>query len=479
MPTAVIAGGSVAGLASALALSGAGYRIVVLEREAPPPAGPVTEAAGPWRRSLVPQSSHSHTLTSLGVRLLRAHAPEVLRAALAAGAPLLDLTVARPPGAPGGAREADDLVALGCRRTTLELLLYRAVCAVPDVTVRHGQAVGGLELSPAGDRVRAAVTGAGERVPADVVVDATGRAALSRGWLRAAGVPVADDRISPSGLTGFTRFYRLLGDRWPGPLGRGNAAGDIWGHYAGVLHPGDDGTFSIALGVLPGDRAMAELRSEDGFTAVARATPGLEHWLDPEVSVPLSPVHAITSPPNALRGTAMPHQRPVAGLFPVGDAACVTNPLFGRGMSLALAHAFRLAALLTAHEDVDIAQRRAFARMTRELFLPWYEQSAAADLARIARWQAAIDGTAPPRSPGPPGAGPPTSEEIGAAARHDGLVWDALTRMLMTLATPAEMLRTEGFTARVRAAAVPLDRSGEPARADLLRLLAGARGASV
>ncbi|MFI9173091.1 FAD-dependent oxidoreductase [Streptomyces lincolnensis] len=485
MPAAVVAGGSVAGLATALALSGIGYDVQVLERAAPPPEGPLDAAADGWRRPTVPQSGHSHTLTSLGVRVLRERAPRVLAAAAAAGAHTLDLTAALPGDATDGAREPGDeeLVALGVRRAVLELVLYRAVRELPGVTVRHGTAVGGLELDPAGRRVLAVVTTDGERVPADVVVDATGRQTLSRTWLRIAGVPVAEDRSSPSGLSGCTRFYLLNGAGRPGPLGRGNAAGGIWDHYAGVLHPGDGGTFSIALATLPGDRATAELRRPAGFTAVARATPGLTDWLAEGVAEPISPVHAITSPPNLLRGVATTGQRPVAGLFPVGDAACVTNPLFGRGLSLALDHAFRLADVLAARPEVDIAQRRAVARMTEELFLPWYEQSVASDRARIAHWRAAVNGASPP--PAPPAAdGMPTFEEVSFAARHDGLVWRGLTRMLMTLATPGQVLGDDKFTARVRqatgaGAGRPRPQHGAPGRADLLRLLTEARRAAV
>lgn len=467
--TAVVAGTGIAGLAGALALHGIGHRVLVLERGAEPPAGEVAAAAGRWARPTVPQGIHSHTLTSLGVKVLRERAPHVLDAALAAGAQLLDLTEALPKGAADGGREPGDeeLVALGCRRTALELVLYRAVAALPGVEIRHGRAVGALELDPGDGRVRAVRTDGGERIAADVVIDATGRQAAARSWLRAAGVPVAEDRVGPSGLSGFTRFYRLTGEGRPGPLNRGNAAGDIFDHYAGVLHPGDNGTFSIALATLPGDRALHGLLTPAGFTAAARATPGLGAWLADGVSEPISPVHAITSPPNTLRGTATSAQRPVPGLFPLGDAACVTNPLFGRGMSLALAHAFRLADLLAAHPAVDTVQSRAAAREAEALFLPWYEQSAAADRERIARWRARVDGRRAAAA----------SAALADAARTDATVWRALTRMLMGLTTPAQLLGDEKVLARVRDAAPAPVRPQAPVREELVRLVRDAEGA--
>ncbi|MFD5159701.1 NAD(P)/FAD-dependent oxidoreductase [Streptomyces hawaiiensis] len=470
MPTAIIAGGSVAGLASALALSGIGYRVLVLERAPQPPTCSMDEATSRWERPTVPQGLQSHTLTSLGVRVLRERAPQVLAAARAAGALTLDLTQALPADAIDSAREARDseLVALGIRRSSLEILLHRTVGDLADVTIRHDTTVAGLELAPKGRRVRALITGKGERIPADIVVDATGRRALSRRWLRYAGIPVATDRTSPSGLAGHARFYRLKGDALPGPLNRGHGVGDVFGHYAGVLHPGDNHTFSIALGSLPGDRALHGLRTGPGFTEAARATPGIAPWLEDSVSSPISPVRAISSPPNTLWGPAGPEQCPVPGLFQVGDAACITNPLFGRGMSLALDHAFKLADLLAGQPEIDIAQRQAAARMTHELFLPWYQQSAASDQLRIARWRAAVNNTPAPAVPRP-GGGLPTTEEIVSAARSDGTVWRGLTRMLMTLSTPAELFRDDKFLARIKQAPAAPEPSPAPGRDELVR----------
>ncbi|WP_369381167.1 FAD-dependent oxidoreductase [Streptomyces sp. cg36] len=468
MPAALVVGGSVAGLAAALALAGTGRQVVVLERSAPPPRGAMCDLHNRWQRPTVPQAQHSHTLTSLGVRTLRKRAPEVLERLVASGAPLFDLTRALPQGATDRAREVgdDDLVALGCRRTTLEMVLYRAVAALPQVDIRHGTTVRGLRLGPDGRAVRGVVTTDGAHLAADVVVDATGRRAAARGWLTEAGIPVEADETSPSGLRGFSRFYRLRSGSLPGPLNRGHAAGDIWDHYAGVLHPADAGTFSIALGTLPGDPALAGLRDPDAFTAAARATPGLTEWLDESVSAPHSAVHVITSPANSLRATAL--RPPVAGLFPVGDAACVTDPLFGRGMSLALAQAFGLADVLAARPAEQ--WRDAAADFAETLLRPWYEHAADADRERIARWNAMVYRR--PLSPAAPG------QAVRATAAHDGTVWRGLTRVLMGLATPDEVFGDEKFRHRVAQAPQGAVATGAapPPRDELVRAVAAAEG---
>ncbi|MEV6549466.1 hypothetical protein AB0M57_12205 [Streptomyces sp. NPDC051597] len=473
MSKALVVGGSVAGLATALALAGSGRRVTVLERSAPPPRGAMADLHSRWQRPTVPQAQQSHTLTSLGVRTLRTRAPEVLERLMAAGAPLFDLTRAIPPGATDRAREVGDdlLVALGCRRTTLELVLYRTVEALPQVEIRHGTTVRGLRLGSDRQSVRGVVTTDGAHLSAEVVVDATGRRAAARGWLTDAGAPVAGDLTSPGGLRGFTRFYRLRSGSLPGPLNRGHAAGDIWDHYAGVLHPGDAGTFAIALGTLPGDTELDRLRHADAFTAVARATPGLTAWLDDAVSAPISGVQVIGGPANTLRATAV--RPPVAGLFPVGDAACVTNPLYGRGMSLALAHAFGLADTLASHPARQRGE--AAAELADVLLRPWYEHAASTDRERIGRWSAVVHG----RSLPPVYAGCPNTSIRSAAAR-DGTVWRGLTRVLMGLSTPDEVFGDEKFRHRVAQAPrgpLPAD-TGPLPRAQLLNVLTAAEGAS-
>ncbi|WP_206740190.1 SAM-dependent methyltransferase [Streptomyces lydicus] len=369
-----------------------------------------------------------------------------------AGAELLDLTEALPASVRDRSREADDdeLVALACRRNVFELLLYRAVRELPHVHSDRNVVVRDLVIDPSTDRVRAVVTAGGERIPADVVIDATGRRAQSRNWLAGAGIPVADDRTAPSALTGFSRQYRLHGSERPGPLNRGNAVGGIWDHYVAALHPADNGTFAIAVMVGSGDPAGAGLREPAAFTTVARGTPGIGPWLAPGVSEPLTPVNVITCPPNVLRGTATARRPAVAGLFAVGDAACVTNPLYGRGMSLALRHAFALAGLLGG-ATVDHELSRDAARLAEQVYAPWYRFAAQEDGRRTAQWNAATGGE--PAAPPAGVLGPlPAPEQLRTAMLSDAFVWRTVTRTRMGLRDPAEAFADETFLARVRQA---------------------------
>jgi hypothetical protein len=200
---------------------------------------------------------------------------------------------------------------------------------------------------------------------------------------------------------------------------------------------------------------MRVLRDPAAFTAVARATPGVADWLAPGMSAPITGIRAITCPPNAVRTLAV--DPPVAGLVPLGDAAAVTNPLYGRGVSLALTHAFRLGDLLAAGGD-------ATSRLAAELVLPWFRLSVADDEERVAHWRAAVHGWAPPPRPSKL-----TMRTIARVADRDAVVWRGLLRVLMGLSHPDTVLADAAFADRVRRLLVDQapSRPG-PSRADLL-----------
>ncbi|MFJ4840106.1 NAD(P)/FAD-dependent oxidoreductase [Streptomyces sp. NPDC088746] len=465
-PAVVVVGGSVAGLATALALALRGMPVRVLEQTPVPPDGPPEKAAELWRRPTVAQSGHSHVLTSLGVRVLRARAPQVLDAAAEAGARMLDLMRALPARADDGVRRPGDeeLVALAVRRPVFELVLRQVLRSLPNVGISHGVTVVALRTTPSGSRVTGVVTGDGESIPAHAVVDATGRRAASRSWLTTAGLPPGPERTAPTRVRAFTRFYRLRSPgTLPGPLNRGNAAGGIWDHYAAVAHLADNDTYALTLGVPTADPETTGMRYPGPFTAVARLSPHLAPWVDPTVGEAISDVRPMTLPPNKL--CCAPGAGPIAGLYPVGDAACVTDPLFGRGMSLALRHAFLLAELL---EDEPAAEEQAgrAARIADDVYRSWYEHAVREDAARTALWRARVTGSPPPAAPE---TARPALPEVARAASTDGAVWRGLTRVLMGLETVEDVLDDEAFRRRVRTAPAPAGAvSPPPTREELV-----------
>ncbi|HEX6391893.1 MAG TPA: hypothetical protein VFZ97_00515, partial [Acidimicrobiales bacterium] len=89
----VVAGGSVAGLATALALGRAGADVVVVERDVIPEVNDAETAFGVERPG-VPQSHFLHAFLARMVKVLRERFPDVLDDLLEAGA-----RIDRPPAA--------------------------------------------------------------------------------------------------------------------------------------------------------------------------------------------------------------------------------------------------------------------------------------------------------------------------------------------------------------------------------------------
>ncbi|WP_406693299.1 hypothetical protein REH65_32470 [Saccharopolyspora sp. ID03-671] len=412
----------------------------------------------------MPQAAHDHVLNALGVWTLRRYAPGLLTGLLEAGARLWDLRTAAP-----GDVDDEDLITVFCRRSVLDLVLHRCASALPTVTISHETAV--TELLLDSDRVAGVVTDSGEPLAADLVVDASGRRCASRTWLAAAGFPAGKDLTGASHLRAFGRFYRLRqpGGSPPGPLNRGNAAGGVWGHYSAVAHPADNDVFAITLGTLPGDHATTALRDPGVFTAVCGISPYLFPWVDESAVEPMGPVRVIGMPPNLLRGAS-----PLVGLLRVGDAACVTDPMFGRGLSLAFTHAFRLADLIDRHPSAAVELGRAAADLSDELLRPWYEQSIHDSWVRVERWRAAA--SLPPASRCPPV--PPVAPDLWAAASKaaatDPVVWQGVTRAQTSLTTPARLFADVDFPSRVRqvpAEPAPAPETSPPTRTELLQTI--------
>ncbi|GAB2846249.1 FAD-dependent oxidoreductase [Lentzea nigeriaca] len=443
MSNVIIVGGSVIGFGAALALADQGHRVRILERSTDEPPSTVDSAAT-WHRPTVPQFLQSHAFASLGCNLLRDRARDVYDGLRAAGAGEVNLADYPPPMLGGITRrpEDDDLRMVLSRRSTFELVLRERALARPGVSVRTGATVRGLVAS--GNRVTGVRLADGETIEADLVVDATGRKTAADTWLADADLPGRDVTSESCKIVYYTRYYRQRSERPPGPLNRGFGAGGLWDHYTAVLFLGDNGTFSISLGVLPEDTQMKGLREEEAFTAAVRATPLLAGWVAPGNSEPISPVYSMGSLDNSLR-LPVEGQPLVEGFFPIGDALCTTNPAYGRGVSLGLQEAFLLADLLAEHPEPGETQAREFVARSTRLVRPWFEEAVMNDRGRAGLWEATVNGRQPQRPP----AGVVTFGTAVAAASQDEEVWRRVANVMMMLKPPSALYADDEIRARV------------------------------
>jgi 2-polyprenyl-6-methoxyphenol hydroxylase-like FAD-dependent oxidoreductase len=370
----VVVGGGMAGLGSALALARDGHQVTILERDdTPMPASP-DDAFEHWERRGAPQVRHSHAFLARMRMQLLARVPDVYASLLDAGASELRFTDHLPDTLvdhdlrPGD----DELVAIACRRTTFEWVLRRAALAEPGVELRHGVAAGGL-VADAGDVPRVTGVRAGDEVlPADLVVDARGPRSSSDEWLAAIGTASSvPEELVESGIVYFSRFYRLA-EGAALPETAGPVAADL-GFIKLAVFVGDNRTFSITFAVDADDEALRRrLIDADVFEQAAGVMPMTVGWREPGLATPLTGVHVMAGLRNRYRPLVVDDAPLVLGFVGAGDASVCTNPLYGRGCSLALVHAFGLADAWRAYPDDLAGFAREFAAFTERELVPWF-----------------------------------------------------------------------------------------------------------
>lgn len=401
---AVVLGGSVSGLGAGLALSRAGHDVVLVEQDATPlPPDPV-EAFFSWDRHGAPQVWHSHAFLARLRNLLRERAPDILEALLAAGANEIRFGENLPPELqPYEPDPSDeDLVLLACRRITFEWVLRKQVLALPHVAWHGGVSCRGLVAKPDPDSGLPTVTGvrvetsdgAREVLDADVVVDATGRRSALPQWLEEIGAQAPEEEREDCGIFYTSRFYRLRdGERPPGAAAL--VAMDL-GYLKYAVFPGDAGIFSVTLAASKDDAPLRCMMQPESFERALAALPPVQDWVQPARSEPITEVRNIAALQNRRRRFVRDGRPLALGVHAVGDAAVCQNPMYGRGCSLCMVHAWSLADVLDEHAGDPYAAALAFDSVTRRELDPWYEAAVMSD--RDAREVAAAQRRGDPSS---------------------------------------------------------------------------------
>src|SRR3954451_637131 len=381
----VIIGAGVAGLTAALALSRIGAEVVVVDRdEPPPPAGEPEDAFTEWARPQVVQGRQPHNFLARTVLQFRQNAPDVLDMLAGHG-------VVADPGPmaliPEDSRVAgdDEIAWLPTRRLVFELLLRRYVEQQPGVQVRARAVVRGLSSTPDGPdrrpRLRGVVLDDGTALAADWVVDASGRRGAIPDLLDEIGAAPMPRRSQPCGLTYYSRHFRLLDDTPPWMAG-GVRSDEPPLYFSGFA--GDSRTVCFLLAPPTWDRDMTALRHVECWDAVARSLPSMADWLDEARTTPITDVLAMAGHHNVLREPVVDGMPTVLGYLPVGDALCVTDPIYAWGASLAITQAFAAAGALARHADpVDVVRDYADAVMPEAQLA--YDLSASLDRSRDAK----------------------------------------------------------------------------------------------
>jgi 2-polyprenyl-6-methoxyphenol hydroxylase-like FAD-dependent oxidoreductase len=267
-------------------------------------------------------------------------------------------------------------------------------------------------------------TGAVQRIDADLVVDACGRASRSPVWLARLGYPAPPEQLARVDLTYVTRTYERDPAHLDGLLGALTNA--VPGRpRTGIVAVQEDGRFAVALSGMLGEQPPLD---QEGFTRFAESlgVPAISRLV--REAVPVGGPARMRYPASVRRRYERLRRFPL-GYLVVGDAVCSFNPLYGQGMTVAATEGLLLRSVLPGGPD-QLA-RRFFRGAGKLIDGPW-SIAVGTDL----------------RFPQVPGPRSPRVRLINAyvhrlhaAARTDVVLGAAFLRVLNLVDPPARLLR--------------------------------------
>jgi len=386
----LVIGAGIAGLSTALALSGSGREVTLLDRDPPPPETSADEAFESWERKGVGHLRHSHAFLARLYKLIRDNYPDLLTQLLEAGC----VEISFVENVPLKLRDSyvpvpgdEDLTILTSRRTTLELVMRRYVAGLPHIRFLTETRVRGfITEKVGGDIVVKGVlaeddaTGTRE-IRADIVVDAAGKNSQGLDWLRKEGAVIEESR-APAGIVYFTRHYKLRDGVEEPKRGETPGAGDL-GYIKYGLFPADNRCFSITLAVPETEMELRRIIVKpEVFDAICAQLPGIARWTSPETSDAKSRVFGMGELFASWR-TMVRDGRPIGlNFFPMGDGYIRTNPLYGRGCSFAAVEAHILRDVLDETRD-PVARGVAYHTRCAAELRPYYDTMVQQDMAAI------------------------------------------------------------------------------------------------
>ena len=362
---AVVLGASLAGLFTARVLSEVFDEVTLIDRD--------TLTEGPVPRRGVPQGWQSHGLHARGREILEDFFPGLTAELVAHGASLGDVQADVRWVADGHRlrRAVSGMEGISFSRPLLEDRVRDRVRALPGVSFRAPVDI--LDLIATGDRVSGVLIRErgddreAEALPADLVVDATGRGSHTPVWLETLGFPQPAESTVDTGV-GYTT--------WDFPRRPGDLDGDIAaviGHTVavprfGAMLASEGPRWQVTAGGYLGDHASAT--DVDAFREFAATLPASDIGVLVADREPLGTgrLHRV---PSSRRRHYERLSRFPQGFLVIGDALSSFNPAYGQGMTVAAVEALALRELLAGNVgSVELAPRF-FRRAARIIDVPW------------------------------------------------------------------------------------------------------------
>ncbi len=362
--TAVVLGGSIAGLLAARVLANHFHQIFIVERD--------RLSQEPCLRRGVPQAAHAHGLLSSGYQVMDHYFPGMMDNLETMGAPRGDVAgdflwflhgqwkLRHHVGIPG----------IIVSRPMLEAAVRQRVRLIPNVSVLDGT----IGVMPAFDRGGAQVIGMHVRdvddgsekfLGADLVVDASGRGSHAVKWLAESGYGETKSLSIRVDTEYGTRLYeRKSGDLFNsnGVVIAGMPPNDC--RTAAVLAI-EENKWMVSLAGKMGENPGKDTASWEAFSA------GLAVPVVHDLIKSARPLSDVTSYRFGANKRLFPEKmsRFPEGFLLIGDALCHFNPVYGQGMSVAAMEASMLDKTLAENESAF--SKRFHERAGRIIDIPW------------------------------------------------------------------------------------------------------------
>lgn len=327
---AVVIGGSIAGLTAARVLSDHFEKVTIIER------GQLADGIDFPKGS--PHARHPHFLLIRGERIMEGMFPGLVQDLLKGGAQKLnfgrDLEMRFPDG--WLPHYETDMSGTAVSRRLLDYTINQRVAQIPNITIKSDSEVMSICTDEDNQRVIGVqihnrASGRVEDIPAELIVDASGRSSKAPEWFAQLGYAAPEDQTVNAYPGYATRIYEIpenFNDSWKILYIMPNHPTVSRG---AIVIPMEGNLWHVTLIGMNRDYPATD---EEGFLEFARSLTSPKLYEAIKDAKPASPIWGYRRAENRMRRYDN-LDRYLEGFVALGDAVYALNPVYGQGMTLA------------------------------------------------------------------------------------------------------------------------------------------------